>query len=142
MSQAILDALRQRVLSEQTLGRQDALDLLNLATILVHRLERAAAEVGELRRQVEVLVKERRQTTAIVSQAQDIVAHSGHSLAGLISRLEAAEQDVYISVLTRAGAEITFQSCEAEARTDETTFVGQSLGEAVALCHQHLSEST
>lgn len=141
-AQEALKALRHRVMSEDTFGKEDAVDLLNLSTILVLRLEKAAAEVSELRRQVETLMKHRRQTEQVVLEAQSIVANSGHSLAGLLSRLEAAEQDVYISTLVRQGAEITFQPCEAEHRTDETTFVGRNIAEAVALAHQHLTEST
>jgi len=137
-----LQALRERIMSEDTLGKPDAVDLLNLSTILVLRLEQAAAEVSELRRQVEKLLRERRQTEQVVLEAQSIVANSAHSLAGLMSRLESAEQDVYISALVRQGAEITFQACDAEHRTDEHTFVGRTIGEAVALAHQHLTEST
>jgi predicted nuclease with TOPRIM domain len=137
-----LNALRSRVMSEQSLGQVDAVDLLNLTTILYHRLERASAEVSELRRQVETLMRERSQTEQVVLEAQSIVANSGHSLAGLLSRLEAAEQDVFISTLVRQGAEITYQPCEAEHRTDEQTFVGRNIAEAVALAHQHLQETT
>ena len=137
-----LNALRSRVMSEQSLGQVDAVDLLNLTTILYHRLERASAEVSELRRQVETLMRERSQTEQVVLEAQSIVANSGHSLAGLLNRLEAAEQDVFISTLVRQGVEITYQPCDAEHRTDEQTFVGRNIAEAVALAHQHLQEST
>jgi len=45
-------------------------------------------------------------------------------------------------MLVRQGAEITYQPCEAADRTDESTFVGRTLAEAVALAHQHLTETT
>jgi hypothetical protein len=38
--------------------------------------------------------------------------------------------------------EITYQPCEAEKRTDESTFVGRDLDEAVTLATTHLSETT
>ena len=110
--------------------------------VLMTRLERCDAAAAELRLQVDALMSERRQTQRVILQAQHIVAHSGHSLAGLLSRLEAAEQDVYVSMLVRQGAEITYQPCEAADRTDERTFVGRTLAEAVALAHQHLTEAT
>jgi len=137
--QAILDALRDRVLSEQTLGRQDALDLLNLATILVHRLERAAAEVGESRLQVAALLAERETARDIVAQAQSVVMQS---LSALIVDLTTADRDVYISVLAGAGVEITHQARDAADRSDEHTYCGQTIGEAVALCRADMQEST
>ena len=109
---------------------------------LMDRLERCDAAAGELRLQVDALMSDRRQTEQVILQAQHIVAHSAHSLAGLLSRLEAADRDVYVSVLAGSGVEITHQHRHAADRSDEQTYCGQTIAEAVALAHQHLTETT
>ena len=129
---AALDRLRYRFLVEQGLGAADVADLLNIATAAEAQASKAAAELQAVK-------AEREAARDIVSQAQWVVM-SG--LSGLLTDLTTADRDVYVSVLAGAGVEITHQDKNAADRTDELTFVGQTIGEAVALCRAHLQEST
>ena len=129
---AALDRLRRRFLHDQGLKSPDVADLLNVATAAEASAIKAAAEL-------QVVTAEREAARDIVSQAQWVVM-SG--LSGLLTDLTTADRDVYVSVLAGAGVEITHQDRNAAARTDELTFVGQTIGEAVALCRAHLQEST
>jgi len=129
---AALDRLRYRFLVEQGLGAADVADLLNVATAAEAQASKAAAELQAVK-------AEREDARDIVSQAQWVVM-SG--LSGLLTDLTTADRDVYVSVLAGAGVEITYQDKDAADRTDELTFVGQTIGEAVALCRAHLQEST
>jgi len=129
---AALDRLRRRFLVEQGLGAADVADLLNVATAAEASAIKAAAELQAVK-------AEREAARDIVSQAQWVVM-SG--LSGLLTDLTTAERDVYVSVLAGAGVEITYQDKNAADRTDELTFVGQTIGEAVALCRAHLQESS
>ena len=129
---AALDRLRYRFLVEQGLGAADVADLLNVATAAEAQASKAADELR-------ALTAEREAARDIVSQAQWVVM-SG--LSGLLTDLTTADRDVYVSVLAGAGVEITHQDRNAADRTDELTFVGQTIGEAVALCRAHLQEST
>ena len=129
---AALDRLRRRFLHDQGLKSPDVADLLNVATAAEASAIKAAAEL-------QVVTAEREAARDIVSQAQWVVM-SG--LSGLLTDLTTADRDVYVSVLAGAGGEITHQDRNAGDRTDELTFVGQTIGEAVALCRAHLQEST
>tara|TARA_R110000851_G_scaffold181821_1_gene330903 strand:- start:99 stop:494 length:396 start_codon:yes stop_codon:yes gene_type:complete len=129
---AALDRLRRRFLHDQGLKSPDVADLLNVATAAEASAIKAAAEL-------QVVTAEREAARDIVSQAQWVVM-SG--LSGLLTDLTTADRDVYVSVLAGAGVEITHQDRNAADRTDELTFVGQTIGEAVALCRAHLQEST
>ena len=129
---AALDRLRYRFLVEQGLGAADVADLLNVATAAEAQASKAAAELQAVK-------AEREAARDIVSQAQWVVM-SG--LSGLLNDLTTADRDVYVSVLAGAGVEITHQDRNAADRTEELTFVGQTIGEAVALCRAHLQEST
>ena len=129
---AALDRLRYRFLVEQGLGAADVADLLNVATAAEAQASKAAAELQAVK-------AEREAARDIVSQAQWVVM-SG--LSGLLTDLSGADRDVYVSVLAGAGVEITHQDRNAADRTEELTFVGQTIGEAVALCRAHLQEST
>ena len=129
---AALDRLRYRFLVEQGLGAADVADLLNIATAAEATARKAAAELQAVK-------AEREAARDIVSQAQWVVM-SG--LSGLLTDLTTADRDVYVSVLAGAGVEITHQDRNAADRTEELTFVGQTIGEAVALCRAHLQEST
>ena len=129
---AALDRLRYRFLVEQGLGAADVADLLNVATAAEATASKAAAELQAVK-------AEREAARDIVSQAQWVVM-SG--LSGLLTDLTTVDRDVYVSVLAGAGVEITHQHRNAADRTDELTFVGQTIGEAVALCRAHLQEST
>jgi len=129
---AALDRLRYRFLVEQGLGAADVADLLNVATAAEAAASKAADELQAVK-------AEREAARDIVSQAQWVVM-SG--LSGLLTDLSGADRDVYVSVLAGAGVEITHQDRNAADRTEELTFVGQTIGEAVALCRAHLQEST
>ena len=129
---AALDRLRYRFLVEQGLGAADVADLLNVATAAEAQASKAAADL-------QVVTAEREAARDIVSQAQWVVM-SG--LSGLLTDLSGADRDVYVSVLAGAGVEITHQDRNAADRTEELTFVGQTIGEAVALCRAHLQETT
>lgn len=129
---AALDRLRRRFLHDQGLKSPDVADLLNVATAAEAAASKAAAELQAVK-------AEREAARDIVSQAQWVVM-SG--LSGLLTDLTTADRDVYVSVLAGAGVEITHQDRNAADRTDELTFVGQTIGEAVALCRAHLQEST
>lgn len=129
---AALDRLRYRFLVEQGLGAADVADLLNIATAAEASASKAAAELQAVK-------AEREAARDIVSQAQWVVM-SG--LSGLLTDLTTADRDVYVSVLAGAGVEITHQDRNAADRREELTFVGQTIGEAVALCRAHLQEST
>jgi len=129
---AALDRLRYRFLVEQGLGAADVADLLNVATAAEAQASKAAAELQAVK-------AEREAARDIVSQAQWVVM-SG--LSGLLNDLTTADRDVYVSVLAGAGVEITHQDRNAADRTEELTFVGQTIGEAVALCRAHLQETT
>ena len=129
---AALDRLRRRFLVEQGLGAADVADLLNVATAAEAKANKAAADL-------QVVTAEREAARDIVSQAQWVVM-SG--LSGLLTDLSGADRDVYVSVLAGAGVEITHQDRNAADRREELTFVGQTIGEAVALCRAHLQEST
>jgi len=129
---AALDRLRYRFLVEQGLGAADVADLLNVATAAEAAASKAADELQAVK-------AEREAARDIVSQAQWVVM-SG--LSGLLTDLSGADRDVYVSVLAGAGVEITHQDRNAADRTEELTFVGQTIGEAVALCRAHLQETT
>ena len=129
---AALDRLRRRFLHDQGLKSPDVADLLNVATAAEAAASKAAAELQAVK-------AEREAARDIVSQAQWVVM-SG--LSGLLTDLTTADRDVYVSVLAGAGVEITHQDRNAADRTEELTFVGQTIGEAVALCRAHLQEST
>ena len=129
---AALDRLRYRFLVEQGLGAADVADLLNIATAAEAQASKAADELQAVK-------AEREAARDIVSQAQWVVM-SG--LSGLLTDLTTADRDVYVSVLAGAGVEITYQDKNAADRTDERTFVGQTIGEAVALCRAHLQVTT
>ena len=129
---AALDRLRRRFLVEQGLGAEDVADLLNVATAAEAKANKAAADL-------QVVTAEREAARDIVSQAQWVVM-SG--LSGLLTDLSGADRDVYVSVLAGAGVEITHQDRNAADRREELTFVGQTIGEAVALCRAHLQETT
>lgn len=129
---AALDRLRYRFLVEQGLRAADVADLLNIATAAEASAIKAAAELQAVK-------AEREAARDIVSQAQWVVM-SG--LSGLLTDLTTADRDVYVSVLAGAGVEITHQDRNAADRREELTFVGQTIGEAVALCRAHLQEST
>ena len=103
------------------------------------RARRAEAQLSEARRQIQALLNERESARDIVAQAQWVVM-SG--LGGLITDLLRNDRDVYISVLAGAGVEITHQHRHAADRTDEETYCGATIGEAVALCRAHLQETT
>ncbi len=120
---AALDRLRYRFLVEQGLKSPDVADLLNIATAAEASAIKAAAELQAVK-------AEREAARDIVFQAQWVVM-SG--LSGLLTDLTTADRDVYVSVLAGAGVEITYQDKDAADRTDELTFVGQTIGEAVAL---------
>ena len=137
-----LDLMQDRAIRENGLGCEDSVDLVSLGTVLLLREHQACRRLDEARRQIQQLLEERDRNRSIVEEAQRIAAGITVSLPGLLKRLEAAEQDVYISILVRAGAEITYQPCEAEKRSDESTFVGLTLDEVVALATSHLSETT
>jgi len=137
-----LDLMQDRAIRENGLGCEDSVDLVSLGTVLLLREHQACRRLDEARRQIQQLLEERDRNRAVVEEAQRIAAGITVSLPGLLKRLEAAEQDVYISILVRAGVEITYQPCEAEKRSDERTFVGHNLDEAVALATTHLSETT
>ena len=137
-----LDLMQDRAIRENGLGCEDSVDLISLGTVLLLREHQACRRLDEARRQIQQLLEERDRNRAVVEEAQRIAAGITVSLPGLLKRLEAAEQDVYISILVRAGAEITYQPCEAEKRSDERTFVGLTLDEVVALAASHLSETT
>ena len=134
-----LDKLRRRFLSEFGLCPADVADLLKVATAAELRARKAEAELSESRRQVTALMAERESARDIVSQAQWVVM-SG--LSGLLTDLTTADRDIYISVLAGAGVEITHQHRHAADRSDEQTYCGQTIGEAVALCRAHLQETT
>lgn len=129
---AALDRLRRRFLDDQGLKSPDVAELLNIATAAEATASKAAADLQAVK-------AEREAARDIVSQAQWVVM-SG--LSGLLTDLTTADRDVYVSVLAGAGVEITYQDKDAADRTDERTFVGQTIGEAVALCRAHLQEST
>lgn len=137
-----LDLMQDRAIRENGLGCEDSVDLISLGTVLLLREHQACRRLDEARLQIQQLLEERDRNRSIVEEAQRIAAGITVSLPGLLNRLEAAEQDVYISILVRAGAEITYQPCEAEKRSDESTFFGHSLDEAIALVASHLSETT
>jgi hypothetical protein len=137
-----LDLMQDRAIRENGLGCEDSVDLISLGTVLLLREHQACRRLDEARLQIQQLLEERDRNRSIVEEAQRIAAGITVSLPGLLKRLEAAEQDVYISILVRAGAEITYQPCEAEKRSDESTFFGHSLDEAIALATSHLSETT
>jgi len=137
-----LDLMQDRAIRENGLGCEDSVDLISLGTVLLLREHQACRRLDEARLQIQQLLEERDRNRSIVEEAQRIAAGITVSLPGLLKRLEAAEQDVYISILVRAGAEITYQPCEAEKRSDESTFVGLTLDEVVALATSHLSETT
>jgi hypothetical protein len=137
-----LDLMQDRAIRENGLGCEDSVDLIRLGTVLLLREHQACRRLDEARLQIQQLLEERDRNRSIVEEAQRIAAGITVSLPGLLKRLEAAEQDVYISILVRAGAEITYQPCEAEKRSDESTFFGHSLDEAIALATSHLSETT
>jgi hypothetical protein len=137
-----LDLMQDRAIRENGLGCEDWVDLISLGTVLLLREHQACRRLDEARLQIQQLLEERDRNRSIVEEAQRIAAGITVSLPGLLKRLEAAEQDVYISILVRAGAEITYQPCEAEKRSDESTFFGHSLDEAIALATSHLSETT
>lgn len=137
-----LDLMQDRAIRENGLGCEDSVDLISLGTVLLLREHQACRRLDEARLQIQQLLEERDRNRSIVEEAQRIAAGITVSLPGLLNRLEAAEQDVYISILVRAGAEITYQPCEAEKRSDESTFFGHSLDEAIALVTSHLSETT
>lgn len=134
-----LDLLRTRFVTEGGLCPSDVADLLNIATAGEFARRRADAQLSESRLQVAALLAERERARDVVAEAQHIVMSS---LPGLLTRLGDAQQDVYISVLHNAGAEITYQPADAEYRTQERTFAGESITEAVELCRAHLLEST
>jgi len=134
-----LDKLRRRFLVESGLCPADVADLLNVATAAELRALKAESELSESRRQVTALMRERESARDIVAQAQWVVM-SG--LSGLLTDLTTADRDVYVSVLAGAGVEITHQARDAADRSDEETYCGQTIGEAVALCRAHLQEST
>jgi hypothetical protein len=137
-----LALMQDRAIRENGLGCEDSVDLISLGTVLLLREHQACRRLDEARLQIQQLLEERDRNRSIVEEAQRIAAGITVSLPGLLKRLEAAEQDVYISILVRAGAEITYQPCEAEKRSDESTFFGHSLDEAIALATSHLSETT
>lgn len=133
-----LDKLRRRFLLDA--GLPDHLvDLISGATKSELRARQAEAELSESRRQVTALMREREAARDIVAQAQSVVM-SG--LSGLLTDLTTADRDIYISVLAGAGVEITHQHRHAADRSDEQTYCGKTIGEAVALCRAHLQEST
>ena len=134
-----LDKLRRRFLVESGLCPADVADLLNVATAAELRALKAESELSESRRQVTALMRERESARDIVAQAQWVVM-SG--LSGLLTDLTTADRDVYVSVLAGAGVEITHQNRHAADRSDEETYCGATIGEAVALCRAHLQEST
>jgi hypothetical protein len=137
-----LDLMQDRAIRENGLGCEDSVDLISLGTVLLLREHQACRRLDEARSQIDQLLEERDRNRGLVQEAMRIASGITVSLPGLLQRLEAAEQDVYISILVRAGVEITYQPCEAEKRSDERTFVGHSLDEAVALATSHLSETT
>jgi len=137
-----LDLMQDRAIRENGLGCEDSVDLVSLGTVLLLREHQACRRLDEARRQIQQLLSERDRNRAVVEEAKRIAAGITVSLPGLLKRLEAAEQDVYISILVRSCVEITYQPCEAEQRGDERTFVGRDLDEAVTLATTHLSETT
>ena len=137
-----IDRMHSRVTAESGLGESDALDLVNLATVLLLREHQACSRLGEARSQIEMLMVERDRNRGIVTEAQRIASSSTHTLTSILHRLVDAGQDVYVSALVSQGVEITYQPCDAEKRSDECTFVGLTLDEVVASAHQHLTETT
>ena len=137
-----IDRMHSRITAESGLGESDALDLVNLATVLLLREHQACSRLGEARSQIETLMVERDRNRGIVTEAQRIASSSTHTLTSILHRLVDAGQDVYVSALVSQGVEITYQPCDAEKRSDECTFVGLTLDEVVASAHQHLTETT
>ena len=137
-----IDRMHSRITAEGGLGESDALDLVNLATVLLLREHQACSRLGEARSQIEMLMVERDRNRGIVTEAQRIASSSTHTLTSILHRLVDAGQDVYVSALVSQGVEITYQPCDAEKRSDECTFVGLTLDEVVALAASHLSETT
>tara|TARA_R100000654_G_scaffold4861_2_gene14122 strand:- start:228 stop:641 length:414 start_codon:yes stop_codon:yes gene_type:complete len=134
-----LDKLRRRFIESGELAPTDVADLLNIATAAEMSAMKSAAQLSESRRQVSALMTERETARDIVAQAQTVVMQS---LSALIVDLTTADRDVYISVLAGAGVEITHQARDAADRSDEHTYCGQTIGEAVALCRADMQEST
>ena len=134
-----LDKLRRRFIESGELAPADVADLLNIATAAEMSALKSAAQLSESRRQVSALMTERETARDIVAQAQTVVMQS---LSALIVDLTTADRDVYISVLAGAGVEITHQARDAADRSDEHTYCGQTIGEAVALCRADMQEST
>ena len=134
-----LDKLRRRFIESGELAPTDVADLLNIATAAEMSAMKSAAQLSESRRQVSALMTERETARDIVAQAQSVVMQS---LSALIVDLTTADRDVYISVLAGAGVEITHQARDAADRSDEHTYCGQTIGEAVALCRADMQEST
>ena len=134
-----LDKLRRRFIESGELAPADVADLLNIATAAEMSALKSAAQLSESRRQVSALMTERETARDIVAQAQSVVMQS---LSALIVDLTTADRDVYISVLAGAGVEITHQARDAADRSDEHTYCGQTIGEAVALCRADMQEST
>jgi hypothetical protein len=137
-----IDRMHSRITAESGLGESDALDLVNLATVLLLREHQACSRLGEARSQIETLMVERDRNRGIVTEAQRIASSSSHTLTSILHRLVDAGQDVYVSALVSQGVEITYQPADAQHRTDECTFVGLTLDEVVASAHQHLTETT
>ena len=134
-----LDKLRRRFIESGELAPADVADLLNIATAAEMSALKSAAQLSESRRQVNALMTEREAARDIVAQAQSVVMQS---LSALVVDLTTADRDVYVSVLAGAGVEITHQARDAADRSDEHTYCGQTIGEAVALCRADMQEST
>lgn len=137
-----IDRMHSRITAENGLGEGDALDLVNLATVLLLREHQACSRLGEARSQIKMLMVERDRNRGIVEEAQQIASSRSQTLTSVLTRLSDAGQDVYVSALHGRGVEITYQPAEAQHRTDERTFIGTTLDEAVAAAHQHLTETT
>ncbi len=132
-----LDKLRRRFIESGDLAPADVADLLNIATAAEMSALKSAAQLSESRRQVNALMTEREAARDIVAQAQSVVMQS---LSALVVDLTTADRDVYVSVLAGAGVEITHQARDASDRSDEHTYCGQTIGEAVALCRADMQE--
>jgi len=137
-----INRLHSRVAAEGGLNESVSTDLINLLTVLIHKECKARIGLGEARSQIEMLMVERDRNRGIVEEAQQIASSRSQTLTSVLTRLSDAGQDVYVSALHGRGVEITYQPAEAQHRTDERTFIGLTLDEAVAAAHQHLTETT
>ena len=130
-----LHTLQQRSNGEG-LQSGDLVDLLALAVAFHLRLKQAESQLDESRRQVDALMAARDKRRSLVGEAQQIItsAHRALALAGMLEDLDSAGEDVYLSILHGAGAEITHQPRDASERSEEHTHTGQTLSEAVNAC--------